>query len=182
MERGAALPADVAAGDVLLGLALRWGAFERLFAGAAHCRRFGAALGRCLPVGRGYIGAVLLTPTRLYVKAALAAITAGGVHGFAHITGGGLTENLPRVLPKGLGAKVDLNSWDLPGVFQWLKDQGRMSEAEMLKTFNAGIGMVVVVSSDSLVEVTSALQDEGQTVVPIGTVIAGDGIVYSGSL
>ena len=182
MERGAALPADVAAGDVLLGLASD-GVHSN---GYSLVRRIvddsGLRWGDACPWAEGTLGAVLLTPTRLYVKAALAAITAGGVHGFAHITGGGLTENLPRVLPKGLGAKVDLNSWDLPGVFQWLKDQGRMSEAEMLKTFNAGIGMVVVVSSDSLVEVTSALQDEGQTVVPIGTVIAGDGIVYSGSL
>lgn len=182
MERGTALPAGVAEGDVLLGLASS-GVHSN---GYSLVRRIVEASGLgwddACPWAEGTLGAALLTPTRLYVKAALAAIGAGGVHGFAHITGGGLTENLPRVFPDGLGADVDLNAWDLPPVFQWLKAQGDMAEAEMLKTFNAGIGMVVVVQADTAAEVTAALTDEGQTVTRIGTVTAGTGVRYSGAL
>ena len=183
MERGAALPANVAAGDVLLGLSSD-GVHSNGYSLVRHIVE-ASGLGwndGCPWDPETTLGAALLTPTRLYVQAALAAITAGGVHGFAHITGGGLTENLPRVLPKGLGATVDLDAWTLPAVFGWLMNLGGMSEAEMLKTFNAGIGMVVVASADHAEAVTAALQGAGQTVIPIGRVIAGDGIVYSGAL
>ncbi len=182
MERGTALPAGVADGDVLLGLASD-GVHSN---GYSLVRRIVEASGLgwddACPWGDGTLGSELLTPTRLYVKAALAAIRAGGVHGFAHITGGGLTENLPRVFPEGLGADVDLNAWTLPAVFQWLMAQGGMAEAEMLKTFNAGIGMVVVVSPDAEARVTAALVDEGQIVTRIGSVTAGVGVRYSGAL
>ncbi|WP_299626504.1 phosphoribosylformylglycinamidine cyclo-ligase [uncultured Tateyamaria sp.] len=182
MERGTALPSGVTEGDVLLGLASD-GVHSN---GFSLVRRIVEASGLgwedACPWGEGTLGAALLTPTRLYVKAALAAIGAGGVHGFAHITGGGLTENLPRVMPEGLGADVDLSSWTLPPVFDWLMAQGGMAEAEMLKTFNAGIGMVVVVSPGHEVDVTQALQSEGQTVTRIGTVTKGDGVRYAGAL
>ena len=97
------------------------------------------------PFGEGTLGEALLTPTRLYVRPALEAIRAGGVHALAHITGGGLTENLPRVLPGDLGARIDLTGWDLPGVFSWMARTGNIAQAEMLKTFNCGVGMVLVV-------------------------------------
>ena len=82
------------------------------------------------------------------MRPALAALRAGGVHALAHITGGGLTENLPRVLPEGLGARVDLDAWALPPVFDWLRAAGGVADAEMLRTFNCGIGMVAVVDPD----------------------------------
>lgn len=182
MERGTALPTGVVEGDVLLGLASD-GVHSN---GYSLVRRIvdASRLGwdDACPWGEGTLGAALLTPTRLYVKAALAAIGAGGVHGFAHITGGGLTENLPRVFPDGLGADVDLNSWDLPPVFKWLMAQGGMAEAEMLKTFNSGIGMVVVVSAGAEADVTAALIGEGQIVTRIGRVTSGEGVRYTGAL
>jgi phosphoribosylformylglycinamidine cyclo-ligase len=182
MERGTALPADVAPGDVLLGLASD-GVHSN---GFSLVRRVVEASGLgwdddC-PWGDGTLGAALLVPTRLYVKAALSAIKVGGVHGFAHITGGGLTENLPRVLPEGCGVEVDLDAWKLPGVFKWLAAQGGLAQAELLKTFNAGIGMVAVVAAGSAQDVTAALQAEGQSVTRIGSVTEGQGVSYRGQL
>ncbi|MEM8579911.1 MAG: AIR synthase-related protein, partial [Pseudomonadota bacterium] len=128
------------------------------------------------------LGAALLAPTRLYVKQALAALRAGGVHGLAHITGGGLTENLPRVLPLGLGAKVDLNAWTLPPVFAWLASEGGMAQAEMLKTFNAGIGMVLVVEAAEAASLTELLTSQGEVVFQLGSVVPGEGVTYAGAL
>uniref|UniRef100_UPI00025585D7 AIR synthase-related protein n=1 Tax=Oceanicola sp. S124 TaxID=1042378 RepID=UPI00025585D7 len=127
----------------------------------------------------GTLGAALLTPTRLYVKSCLEAVRAGGVHALAHITGGGLTENLPRVL-QGLGAEIDLTSWDKPGVFQWLQAQGGIAEAEMLKTFNYGIGMVLVVAPDQADALSALLSEAGETVATLGHVTAEEGIRYTG--
>ncbi|MEL7027103.1 MAG: AIR synthase-related protein, partial [Pseudomonadota bacterium] len=124
----------------------------------------------------------LLTPTRLYVNASLAAIKAGGVLGLAHITGGGLTENLPRVLPEGLGTNIDLSAWDLPPVFRWLADTGGVAEAEMLKTFNAGIGMVVVAAPDAAADLIALLDGQGAGPRIIGQVVAGEGVIYAGTL
>ena len=108
------------------------------------------------------------------------------MHGLAHITGGGLTENLPRVLPEGLGAEIDLSSWELPPVFRWLAEGASLDEAELLKTFNAGIGMVVVVAADRAEAVAALLEDGGETVHRIGRVVAtsgaGQGVRYSGRL
>ena len=113
---------------------------------------------------------------------ALAAIRAGGVHALAHITGGGLTENLPRVLPEGLGARVDLGAWRLPPVFAWLRQAGGIEDSEMLKTFNSGIGLVAVVAADQAEALARLLIDAGETVVPLGTVTAGQGVTYAGTL
>lgn len=128
------------------------------------------------------MGAHLLAPTRLYVKPALAAIRAGGVHALAHITGGGLTENLPRVLPEGMGADIDLGTWSLPPVFGWLAEAGGLQQSEMLKTFNAGIGMVLVVAADRADALSELLTQSGETVSRIGKVTEGAGIRYSGQL
>jgi phosphoribosylformylglycinamidine cyclo-ligase len=128
------------------------------------------------------VGAALLAPTRLYVLPALAAIRAGGVHGLAHITGGGLTENVPRMLPDGLGAHIDLDAWPLPPVFDWLARTGGMDQAEMLKTFNAGIGMVLAVAADRADDIATVLAEAGETVIRLGTVEPGEGARFTGAL
>ncbi len=182
MERGADLPADVAAGDVLLGLASD-GVHSN---GYSLVRRIvdlsGLTWADPAPFADATLGAALLAPTRLYVKQALAAVRAGGVHALAHITGGGLTENLPRVLTEGLGAQIDLDAWTLPPVFGWLAQTGGMAEAELLKTFNAGIGMVLVVDGDNADDLMANLTGSGETVYRLGSVIKGAGVSYKGAL
>ncbi|GGL64328.1 phosphoribosylformylglycinamidine cyclo-ligase [Wenxinia marina] len=182
MERGTALPAGVAEGNVLLGLAAD-GVHSN---GYSLVRRIveGAGLGWTdpAPFADGPLGPALLTPTRLYVRPALAAIRAGGVRALAHITGGGLTENLPRVLPEGLGATIDLSAWRLPPVFAWLAQEGGLETAELLKTFNAGIGMVVVADAARADAVAALLEGEGEAVHRLGTVTAGQGVTYEGAL
>ncbi len=182
MERGAHLPAGVQQGDVLLGLASN-GVHSN---GYSLVRKLvemsGLGWDAASPFSEGSLGEALLTPTRLYVKQALQAIRAGGVHALAHITGGGLTENLPRVLPDELGAQIDLNAWDLPPVFRWMADVGGIAEAEMLKTFNCGIGMIVVCDATRADELTTLLAEAGETVARIGTVTDVPGVSYSGKL
>jgi phosphoribosylformylglycinamidine cyclo-ligase len=134
------------------------------------------------PFGDGTLGQALLAPTRLYVKQCLAAIRAGGVHGFAHITGGGLTENIPRALNEGQGLEIDLDSWELPAIFKWLSAQGNMEPREMLKTFNCGIGMTVIVDAASVDAVREALIAAGEEVVELGRVTDTAGVVYTGTL
>lgn len=104
----------------------------------------------------------LLEPTKLYIKSSLAGLKAGGVTGLCHITGGGFTENLPRVLPDHLSATIDTTSWHRPAVFDWLQTTGNIAEAEMLRTFNCGIGMVLFVKPESLGPVTKALAELGE--------------------
>ncbi len=182
MERGADLPDGLQAGDVLLGLASN-GVHSN---GYSLVRKLveisGLGWDADSPFGGGSLGEALLTPTRLYVKPALAAIRAGGVHALAHITGGGLTENLPRVLPEGLGAQIDLNAWALPPVFGWMAETGGIAEAEMLKTFNCGIGMIVVCAADQADALSALLSDAGEAVSRIGTVTETAGVAYSGKL
>ncbi|WP_226621520.1 phosphoribosylformylglycinamidine cyclo-ligase [Alloyangia pacifica] len=182
MERGTDLPKDVVAGDVLLGLASD-GVHSN---GYSLVRKLvevsGLGWDADCPWAEGSLGEVLLTPTRLYVKQALAAVRAGGVHALAHITGGGLTENLPRVLPEGCGASIDLGSWELPAIFGWMSEVGGMSEAEMLKTFNCGVGMILSVSADRAEALKALLEAEGETVYTLGTVTEGQGVSYEGSL
>lgn len=182
MERGGALPADVAQGDVLLGLASD-GVHSN---GYSLVRKLvevsGLSWDAACPWSDQSLGAELLTPTRLYVKQALAAIDAGGVHALAHITGGGLTENLPRVLPEGLGADIDLGTWSLPAVFRWMAQTGGMEEAEMLKTFNCGLGMILVVAEKEADALTELLAGLGEDVARIGRISAQDGVRYSGTL
>ncbi|WP_299946297.1 phosphoribosylformylglycinamidine cyclo-ligase [uncultured Ruegeria sp.] len=182
MERGKTLPEGVQRGDVLLGLASN-GVHSN---GYSLVRKLvemsGLGWDADSPFGGGTLGEALLTPTRLYVKPALQAIRAGGVHALAHITGGGLTENLPRVLPEELGAEIDLNAWDLPPVFKWMAATGGIAESEMLKTFNCGIGMIVVCAAEDAGELTTLLSEAGESVARIGTVTAAPGVEYSGKL
>ncbi len=182
MERGADLPAGVAEGDVLLGLASN-GVHSN---GYSFVRKVvelsGLGWDADCPFAEGNLGQALLAPTRLYVKQALAAVRAGGVHALAHITGGGLTENLPRVLPEGMGAAIDLSAWQLPPVFRWLAETANMAEPELLKTFNCGIGMIVVVAADQADALKALLEEQGETVSVIGSVTEGAGVSYTGAL
>lgn len=182
MERGDSLPKDVQNGDMLLGLSSS-GVHSN---GYSLVRKLvelsGLGWDAQSPFGGDTLGAELLAPTRLYVKSCLAAIAAGGVHGFAHITGGGLTENIPRVLGEGQGVRINLDSWMLPPVFEWLAKQGGISNAEMLKTFNCGIGMVIVVDRQSSHAVAEALAAQGETVVKLGEVTDVPDVIYDGSL
>ena len=182
MERGADLPAGVVAGDVLLGLGSN-GVHSN---GYSFVRKVvelsGLAWDAESPFSDGNLGEALLAPTRLYVKQALAAVRAGGVHALAHITGGGLTENPPRVIPEGLACEIDLDAWKLPSVFRWLSETAQMSEPELLKTFNCGIGMMLVVAADQAEALSALLAAEGETVVQMGRVVAGEGVIYKGKL
>ena len=112
-----------------------------------------------------------MTPTRIYVKSVLAAIKSGGVKALAHITGGGLVDNVPRVLPDALQADVDGASWKLPPVFAWLMKKGGVPLDDMIRTFNCGIGMVAVVAPDAEARVTKVLKDHGETVHRIGSIV-----------
>ncbi len=181
-ERGATLPDGVVEGDLLIGL----GSDGLHSNGFSMVRKIvelsGHAWDADCPFGGGTLGAAFLTPTRLYATAVLAAIRAGGVHGLAHITGGGLSENLPRIFPPGLGCDVNLEAWRMPPVFGWLAATGGISEAELLKTMNCGIGMVLVVAADRSAELSELLSELGESVYQIGQVTAAAGVRYTGSL
>ncbi|QCF26354.1 phosphoribosylformylglycinamidine cyclo-ligase [Hydrocarboniclastica marina] len=117
----------------------------------------------------------LLEPTRIYVKPLLELIKRCDVRALCHITGGGLPENLPRVLPDGTTAVIDTGSWQWPGIFSWLQDQGGVSTAEMYRTFNCGVGMVVCVPADQLEPALKHLAELGERAWRIGAIEAGDG-------
>ncbi len=172
-ERGKLLPrADIEAGDILIAVA----------SSGIHSNGFslirklvetsGAKWSDPAPFDPGIsLGEALLTPTRIYVKSVLAAIRdTGAVKALAHITGGGLTENLPRVLPQGLGARIDLGELAAPKVFGWIAAQGGVSDSEMLRTFNCGIGMACVVAPDRAAAIKDFFRLQGETVYTIGTV------------
>lgn len=182
MERGAELPSAVAVGDVLLGVAST-GVHSN---GYSLVRRVvessGLSWGSPCPWADGTLGAALLTPTEIYVRGAKEALKSGDLIALAHITGGGLTENLPRVLPEGLGAEVNLESWRLPQVFAWLRENAGIVDAEMLKTFNCGIGLVAVVKPDRVDSVEDAFRANGHDVARIGVIAEGQGVTYRGSL
>ncbi|OYV16756.1 MAG: phosphoribosylformylglycinamidine cyclo-ligase [Methylococcaceae bacterium NSM2-1] len=121
------------------------------------------------------LGAALLEPTRIYVKSLLSLLDRVPVHAFAHITGGGITENLPRVLPAGLNANIDLSSWAFPDIFLWLQEQGNVSQADMLTTFNCGVGMIVCVAPEDEKATLETLQSLGETVFVIGELVESEG-------
>ena len=180
-ERGAILTGDrVREGDAILGLASN-GLHSN---GFSLVRRVVEAAGLDYadeaPFAPGSrLGDALLAPTRIYVKACLAALGTGGVRAFAHITGGGVTENLPRVLKGDLAAA--LNSWPAPAVFEWLARQGGIETAEMRRTFNCGIGMAVIVAPDALSQTRAALEAHAETVHDIGRIVArnsGPAVIY----
>jgi phosphoribosylformylglycinamidine cyclo-ligase len=183
VERGEILPrADIAIGDILIGLPSS-GVHSN---GYSLVRRLAQSenVGWADPAPwspQTAFGQALLTPTRIYVKAVLDAIEAtggaseGAVKALSHITGGGLSENLPRVLPETVAAAVDLSSITVPPVFGWLAKAGRLDDPEMLRTFNCGIGMVVVAEKARAGEVMQALTDAGEAPVILGEIVAPTG-------
>jgi phosphoribosylformylglycinamidine cyclo-ligase len=187
-ERGTLLPTDdIAAGDAVLGLA----------SSGVHSNGFSLVRKIVEQSGLGFdapapfapvmtLGGALLAPTRLYVKSCLRAIReTGGVKGLAHITGGGFTDNIPRVLPKHLGVGIDLSRLTVLPVFKWLAEQGGIAELELLRTFNCGVGMIAIVKADAIEAVTDVLVANGETVTSLGEVIPASGderVVYHGHL
>ena len=165
----------IAEGDTVLGLAST-GVHSN---GYSLVRRIVEDLGLiysdAAPFADLPLGEALLTPTRIYVKSCLAAHRAGLVHGFAHITGGGLIENIPRVLPAGLGVALDAARWSAPPVFSWLSQQGNVDSAEMVRTFNCGIGMIVVVPPAQAAAARAIFEAGGETVFDIGSVVPATG-------
>ncbi|HUB95888.1 MAG TPA: phosphoribosylformylglycinamidine cyclo-ligase [Stellaceae bacterium] len=183
VERGHVIDGrEVAAGDIVLGLASS-GLHSNGFSLVRHLVADQAlrwddpapfALGRTL-------AEALLEPTRLYVKSCRAAIAAGGVKALAHITGGGLLENIPRVLPAGLAAEIDARRWPLPAVFAWLAERARIPASELARTFNCGIGMMVVVAPGDQDRIARILTEAGERVFAIGTIGAGAGVRLVGT-
>ena len=164
----------IAPGDVILGLA----------SSGVHSNGF--SLVRRIIADRGWnlrgpaptdaersLGEVLLAPTRIYVQSLLSLVQSGRIRGLAHITGGGLLENVPRVLPDDCHAMLDNDSWDLPPIFATLQEGGSVSPEEMARTFNCGIGMAVIVAADDAQAVGEALQQSGETVHRIGRIEPG---------
>ncbi|MBT8077608.1 MAG: phosphoribosylformylglycinamidine cyclo-ligase [Gammaproteobacteria bacterium] len=120
----------------------------------------------------------LLEPTRIYVKPLLRAMQSVRLKGLAHITGGGLTENIPRTLPRGLGAEIDTATWGMPPVFEWLASNGNIAVDEMRRTFNCGIGMVVVVANGDANGLVADLDAQGEHAWILGRICAGEGVHY----
>jgi phosphoribosylformylglycinamidine cyclo-ligase len=180
VNRDGLLPrGDIGPGDVLLGLASS-GVHSNGFSLVRKALAVrGAKLEDAAPFAPGTsLARVLLEPTRIYVKSCLAAIRAGGVKGLCHITGGGLTENIPRILPEGVVARLEAGSWRVPGVFGWLArgHQGStIGAAEMVRTFNCGVGMVVVAAAAEAERVAGLLRDQGESVAVIGRLEAASG-------
>ncbi|HEY1244179.1 MAG TPA: phosphoribosylformylglycinamidine cyclo-ligase [Hyphomicrobiaceae bacterium] len=179
VERGAVLPrSDIPAGDVLIGLPSS-GVHSN---GYSLVRRLAADAGLAwdapAPFDAGRtLAAALLEPTRIYVKPVLNAIReTGAVKALAHITGGGLSENVPRVLPDGLAAHIDLGAWMTPPVFRWLSEAGALDEAEMLRIFNCGMGLVAVAAREGADAVARILADGGEAPVRIGELEPGRGV------
>lgn len=177
VERGHILDASrVAAGDRLLGLASSGPHSNGYSLIRKIVEKSGLSYADPAPFApEDTLGERLLTPTRLYVKSCLAAVRSEAVHALAHITGGGFLENIPRILPAGLSAHIDANTWPLPRVFDWLQKTGGLSTYEMARTFNCGIGMVVVVRPDMEQVALRHLEEQGERVYLLGDVRETDG-------
>ena len=170
-ERGALLPleGEMAEGDVLIGLASS-GPHSN---GYSLIRKVvevsGLAWDAPAPFADGQtLGRALLTPTRIYVKSIVPLIKTGKIKGLAHITGGGITDNVPRMLPKHLSPKIDFTTWPRPAVFSWLQDTGNIDEAELRRAFNCGIGMVICCAPEDAAELQLALNEAGEGAYIIG--------------
>jgi phosphoribosylformylglycinamidine cyclo-ligase len=188
-ERGTLLPRpDIAAGDVVIGL----GSSGLHSNGYSLARRIVALSGCHWDMPAPFdplmtLGEAMLMPTRIYVRSLLDALrTSPAIKALAHITGGGFTDNIPRVLPKGLGVRLDLSRVPLLPLFKWLARTGGVAEEEMLRTFNCGIGMIAVLDPARADEIAVALRRHGEIVVPLGEVVAlADGapqVAYHGQL
>jgi phosphoribosylformylglycinamidine cyclo-ligase len=177
VERGKAITGEtVRPGDVVLGLASSgvhsngYSLVRKVVADAGLKWSDAAPFASNLSLGEA-----LLEPTRIYVRSTLGAARSGRVKALAHITGGGLIENIPRVLPGGARAALDAKAWELPSVFRWLAEAGRVAPEEMARTFNCGFGMVAVVAAEDAAEVARLLEGAGERVLKIGRIEASQG-------
>ncbi len=165
---------EIQPGDVVLGLA----------SNGAHSNGY-SLIRKILSLGKVDFNAefdgglslsdVVMAPTRIYVKPLLKLMQTLTVKGMAHITGGGITENVPRVLPENVVAQIDAASWTMPKLFQWLQAEGNVAQQEMYRTFNCGVGMVVIVAAADAAAATALLQAEGETVYQLGQIRARTG-------
>lgn len=187
VERAKLLPRDdIGPGDVVLGLSSSgihsngYSLVRKLVAGAK------LPLGDPAPFApEATLGQALLSPTRIYVRSLLSVLRqANSIKALAHITGGGLTENIPRMLPPDLAAEIDLGAIRLPEVFSWIRGLGMITEQEMLRVFNCGIGMVALVAANEADSVVAALADEGEAAAVIGTIVSREAgaVRYAGAL
>ncbi len=167
----------IRAGDQVLGLASSGLHSNGYSLARAVLERSSAALDQS--IGETTLGEALLAPTRIYVRSILALLKAVPIHGIAHITGGGLPGNIPRILPGNCDCRIDATAWPRPEIFQWLQSEGSIDDTEMLRTFNCGIGLVIIVSSDTAAQAHEMLEASGETVYRLGEVQAGSrGIVF----
>jgi len=188
-ERGTLLPhGDMAEGDIVLGLASSGLHSNGYSLVRRIVERSGLSYLAPVPFGEGItLADAVMTPTRIYVKSLLKTIReTGAIKGLAHITGGGFPENIPRVLPKTLAAEIDLDQVPVTELFAWLAKEGGVAPEEMLRTFNCGIGMIVVVAEDKAAQVIQSLTEADEIVVPLGRLRArssdGAGVIYKGKL
>ena len=187
-ERGALLPrADIAEGDVIIGLASSGVHSNGYSLVRKVVEKSGLPWSAPAPFSQDQsLGEAIIMPTRIYVKSCLAAMRdTKAVKGLAHITGGGFPDNIPRVLPKGLGARIDLAKVPVLPVFKWLASEGGIAQNEMLRTFNCGIGMIVIAAPKDAAAVAQAFTKAGDTAVTIGEVVrapAEPRVVYDGKL
>jgi len=178
VERENLLPRAMNKGDVLLGLASDGVHSNGYSLVRRIVERSGLEWTTQSPFDETSLAESLLRPTRIYVKSILDGLGSdAGISGLAHVTAGGLTENLPRVLPKHLSAHIELSHITPPAVFSWLKTEGGVEESEMLRTFNCGIGMVVIVPPQNSETLSQRLQDLGETVIELGHLVDGDSSV-----
>lgn len=167
----------IRAGDQVLGLASSGLHSNGYSLARAVLERSSATLDQ--PIGETTLGEALLAPTRIYVRPILALLKAVPIHGIAHITGGGLPGNIPRILPDNCDCRIDTTAWPRSEIFQWLQSEGSIDDTEMLRTFNCGIGLVIIVSSDTAAQAQQMLEASGETVYRLGEVQAGgQGIVF----
>ena len=167
----------IRAGDQVLGLASSGLHSNGYSLARAVLKRSRATLDQ--PIGETTLGEALLAPTRIYVRPILALLKAVPIHGIAHITGGGLSGNIPRILPDNCDCRIDTTAWPRSEIFQWLQSEGSIDDTEMLRTFNCGIGLVIIVSSDTAAQAQQMLEASGETVYRLGEVQAGgQGIVF----
>ena len=161
---------SIVAGDVVLGLASNGAHSNGYSLVRKIIARDNPDLDAACFDGDKTLREAIIAPTRLYVKPVLAALKAFTIKGMAHITGGGITENVPRVLPENTVAQIDAQAWELPKLFQWLQKAGNVEAQEMYRTFNCGIGMVVIVAAEDADKAQAFLAEQGETVYRLGAI------------
>ena len=168
---------QIRAGDHILGLASSGLHSNGYSLGRAIVDRSGASLNT--PIAGTTLGKLLLAPTRIYVRSILNLLQKFLVRGIAHITGGGLPGNIPRVLPEGLECHIDPKAWACPEIFEWLQSEGSVTDAEMRRTFNCGIGLIIIVTPEDAPQAKKMLEGSGETVFHIGEVQSGRaGVIF----